>query len=207
MDLLRSAHRSARLAGLLAAAPLAAVGCGAGVDDGSPGWTVTSPDALRTARRAQLERGIAARDALSRGLFAELSEAMKSVGPAGAIDVCSEAAPRLADEIAEAHGLRIGRTAPRLRNPSNAPPAWARAVIDERGDPEEDVVVLHSDGRLGALLPIFVMEPCLRCHGAPGALADGVGEALARAYPDDRATGFADGDLRGWFWVEVPPAQ
>jgi hypothetical protein len=28
--------------------------------------------------------------------------------------------------------------------------------------------------------------------------------ALAARYPDDRATGFAPGDLRGWFWVEVP---
>ncbi|MEM1451902.1 MAG: hypothetical protein AAF726_11860 [Planctomycetota bacterium] len=36
---------------------------------------------------------------------------------------------------------------------------------------------------------------------------DGVGKALARAYPDDLATGYTEGDVRGWFWVEVPSAR
>jgi hypothetical protein len=31
-----------------------------------------------------------------------------------------------------------------------------------------------------------------------------IGATLAVAYPGDRATGFAPGDLRGWMWAEVP---
>jgi hypothetical protein len=31
-----------------------------------------------------------------------------------------------------------------------------------------------------------------------------VREELAERYPADRATGFKVGDIRGWFWVEVP---
>ncbi len=31
-----------------------------------------------------------------------------------------------------------------------------------------------------------------------------VKEVLASGYPRDEATGFAEGDLRGWFWIEVP---
>jgi hypothetical protein len=27
---------------------------------------------------------------------------------------------------------------------------------------------------------------------------------LAKTYPGDRATGFAAGELRGWFWLEIP---
>ncbi len=38
-------------------------------------------------------------------------------------------------------------------------------------------------------------------------LAEGVGERLAELYPDDRATGFAPGELRGWFWMKVPGAE
>jgi hypothetical protein len=30
--------------------------------------------------------------------------------------------------------------------------------------------------------------------------------AHAAKYPKDQATGFKEGDLRGWFWVEVPPS-
>jgi len=29
---------------------------------------------------------------------------------------------------------------------------------------------------------------------------------LAAKYPMDQATGFKEGDLRGWFWIEVPPS-
>jgi len=31
-----------------------------------------------------------------------------------------------------------------------------------------------------------------------------VREQLSTHYPDDAATGYQAGDLRGWFWVEVP---
>jgi hypothetical protein len=36
---------------------------------------------------------------------------------------------------------------------------------------------------------------CLQCHGE--ALAPEVTQALAARYPDDRATGFREGQLRG----------
>jgi hypothetical protein len=35
-------------------------------------------------------------------------------------------------------------------------------------------------------------------------LSPAVREELKERYPADQATGFKDGDLRGWFWVEVP---
>jgi len=46
-------------------------------------------------------------------------------------------------------------------------------------------------------------EPgCLACHGSE--VAEPVRAAIAERYPDDHATGFAVGDLRGALWVEVP---
>jgi hypothetical protein len=35
-------------------------------------------------------------------------------------------------------------------------------------------------------------------------IPDEVKQTLAKEYPDDQATGFEEGDLRGWFWIEVP---
>ena len=49
-----------------------------------------------------------------------------------------------------------------------------------------------------------VADGCLACHGPAEALDEEVRVALAELYPEDRATGFRSGDLRGWFWVEVP---
>jgi hypothetical protein len=101
--------------------------------------------------------------------------------------------------------VRIGRTSWKLRNPANAAPAWAEDAIAGRSS--EPTYFASDTGRLGALSPITVAEPCLKCHGSPEQLAPGVSDRLAELYPEDRATGFHDGDLRGWFWVEVPPAQ
>ena len=119
-----------------------------------------------------------------------------------AIAVCRDAAPRLAQEIGTEHGVAIGRTSWKLRNPANAAPAWAEDLVAARV--EAPRTRAHDDGRLGALLPIRVATKCLTCHGNDAALSEEVRMALADAYPEDRATGFADGDLRGWFWIEVP---
>ncbi len=121
-------------------------------------------------------------------------------GPPGAIEVCATLAPALAGEVAAEHGLALGRTSWRLRNPANRPPAWAAPLVADR--PEAEVLARLPGGGLGVLLPIRVAPACTVCHGQ--AVAPAVREALARRYPDDQATGFAPGDLRGWFWVEVP---
>jgi hypothetical protein len=48
---------------------------------------------------------------------------------------------------------------------------------------------------------------CGSCHGPERTLGPGVSARLAQRYPEDRAIGFRDGDIRGWFWVEVPNAR
>jgi hypothetical protein len=41
------------------------------------------------------------------------------------------------------------------------------------------------------------------CHGPKEQLIPEVKEQLAKLYPEDSATGFSEGELRGWFWVEL----
>jgi hypothetical protein len=45
------------------------------------------------------------------------------------------------------------------------------------------------------------------CHGGEEDLPREVVGALAEGYPQDQATGFSEGELRGWFWIEVPGAE
>ena len=120
-----------------------------------------------------------------------------------AIDVCATKAPAIAAEVARAHDVRIGRTSWKLRQTGNLPPPWTQPLVDQRVD--DECVVMSEGGTIGVLTPIRVAAACLQCHGTAADLAPGVAEALERLYPDDDATGFAAGDLRGWFWVEVPP--
>ena len=148
------------------------------------------------------ERALQARRALVGRLSTELVRAMSNGGPSAAIKVCSVKAAKIADQVGREHGLSIGRTSFQLRNPKNQPPAWAAHFVEQRVK-EPQFVELEGQ-RTGAFLPIHLNAQCLACHGPLDQLADDVQRQLAQRYPHDQATGFQDGDLRGWFWVEVP---
>ena len=136
-----------------------------------------------------------------------LAEALRDGGPGAAIAVCRDEAPKLTAEIAARNGIRLGRTSDRLRNPRNAPPAWAvpyLSAMSGKRTREVSPQVVDLGHSIGVLRPIEVRSACTSCHGAPGQLARNVKEALGRLYPSDHATGYAEGDLRGFFWAEVP---
>jgi rubrerythrin len=166
------------------------------------GWEEVDAEHLDERQNAQRGAASAAQQALFASLFAELSTAMGEGGPPAAIDVCATRAPVIAKEVSAERGVRIGRTSFKLRNPKNAPPVWADLVLDER--PEEPAYFADRSGRLGALAPIRLAASCLQCHGSNDDIATATRAALANRYKADQATGFAEGGLRGWFWVEVP---
>ena len=58
------------------------------------------------------------------------------------------------------------------------------------------------DGRSAYAEPLVIQALCLACHGT--VIAPDVQAAIAEKYPADRAIGYADGDLRGVAWVELP---
>jgi hypothetical protein len=58
--------------------------------------------------------------------------------------------------------------------------------------------------RVGVLRPIREQRICAPCHGPEEKFSARLRAELADRYPVDRATGFRDGDIRGWFWVEIP---
>ncbi len=143
-----------------------------------------------------------AKDALSTQLSQRLMSVMQFDGPAAAIDVCSKEAVTLAEAVGKEHGVKIGRTSFKLRNPANAPRDWVKPFVEKRTDTPQYVQL--EDGSLGALFPIHLKVKCLMCHGQPDDMLDVVKPQLAKLYPNDKATGFQLDQLRGWFWVEVP---
>lgn len=167
-------------------------------------WTSVAEDALDDAQKGQRATAFRAKDAMFKELSGALMGAIKAEGPAAAINVCRCEAPQVATRVSKKEGVTIGRTSFRLRNAKNTPPAWAKALVDAQA--ADNAYVAGSDGSLGLLLPIRLQAPCLTCHGDPAKIADDVRAEIERWYPDDRATGFAQGDLRGYFWIEVPRA-
>jgi hypothetical protein len=137
----------------------------------------------------------------------DLQQALKSglaEGPAEAIQVCRVTAPGIADALS-VDGIRMGRSSHKLRNPDNTAPDWVSPImqgyLDDPSGRTPRAVAL-ADDRWGYVEPIIVQPLCLACHGSE--LAVDVAAQISELYPDDRATGFAAGDLRGVFWLEFP---
>ena len=128
-------------------------------------------------------------------------------GPLDAISVCKDQAPAIAESLSP-EGIQMGRTSHRLRNPDNLAPEWVDTVLQtylgEEPGRAPRLVTLPND-RLGYVEPIATQPLCLVCHGK--SLAPDVAAHIAEAYPEDQATGFAAGDLRGVFWVEYPDTE
>ena len=145
--------------------------------------------------------------ALLQPFKAEMKQALQAglaQGPVEAIDVCRVRAPDIAAALSR-EGVRVGRSSHRLRNPNNVAPDWADEILRQYLADESTrgpVAVRLADARIGHAEPIVVQPLCLVCHGE--VLAPDLADAIASAYPEDRATGFKEGDLRGIFWVEYP---
>jgi hypothetical protein len=186
-------------------------GCGSKVDserltssgnERLPSAKSSPGDSVQPSRRLATTTAGKAKDQLAQRLTARLTEVMQSDGPVAAIRVCSQEANVIAGEVGGELGVRIGRTSQRLRNPKNTEPNWAAEWV-EQGDDQPQAKLL-DDGTTVALFPIKLQPQCVMCHGQEEELAEPVRAALTDFYPLDRATGFNIGDLRGWFWVEVP---
>jgi hypothetical protein len=187
-------------------ATLSITGCGAHQEDTAdePHWQAVKLDEMTPAQQKQLEKALAAKSALFTSLSGRLAQALSEGDPADAIAVCAKAAPQIAKDVSSEHGLSIGRTSFRLRNPDNTPPEWAEDYVANKTDKP---VYLAREGKLATLLAIRIQPLCLTCHGPKIDIDPEVQEALVREYPRDEAIGFRQGDLRGWFWVEVPAAD
>lgn len=182
----------------LALVAMALTGCGGGT---TPEWRELDPGTFTPAQQAQEAAASNAREALFNALMARVQEAMEAGGPEGAIDACKVDAPLLTAAAVEDHGIAIGRTSFLLRNPENQPPGWAAEAVAARRD--TPAYFQAADGRLGVLLPIRLQAQCTVCHGASGEIPAAVLARIAEAYPKDEAVGFAEGDLRGYFHIEV----
>lgn len=140
-------------------------------------------------------------------LKSELQSAMKKGGPVHAVEVCHVKAPQIADEVSKKHGFEMGRSSHRLRNPENAPQETVAKYLERYGkkpyqEVSEDIVAVGDDWIV--ISPIPATPLCLTCHGSPESFSSELKAALGEHYPEDQATGFQAGDVRGVMWARIP---
>lgn len=143
-----------------------------------------------------------------KSLKGTLQSSLKENGPEAAIDVCNLQALPISKAISNQSGWIVGRTALKTRNAANSPDTWELNVLNEfeqRKAAGEDLktieyseVVADGDNSVFRYMKaIPTSEVCLKCHGSN--LADSITNKINSLYPEDKATGFNLGDIRGAF--------
>lgn len=144
-----------------------------------------------------------------------LGHAMKNGGPVNAIGVCQSKAPQIADELAQKSGWEINRVSLKNRAEKGQADTWETAVLTrfdqqraQGADPAtlEFAEVVTENGqstyRYMKAIAIGEGQPCLHCHGA--AISEPIKQKLAELYPNDKATGYQAGQIRGAFSFKKP---
>lgn len=158
----------------------------------------TTSDVVDTAALQTQARDIAGQ--FTSALLPTLQNAIAEGGPENAIEVCSVRAPEIADELAAATNWSVRRVSLKARNSELAiPDSWEREVLERFENRElastpmtQSAVV---DGEYRYMQAQLAMPLCLSCHGQN--LSPEVSDALRQHYPNDLATGYREGDVRG----------
>lgn len=138
-----------------------------------------------------------------------LLSAIKAQGTTQALTFCNERAIHLTDSMANALNASVKRVSDQNRNPENAADAdelayieSAKAEIDQSGKAAPKV--FEKGGKMVGYYPIITNAMCLQCHGEAG--KDIAGETLTRIaelYPEDKAKGYGENQLRGIWVIEM----
>ncbi|MBI4754031.1 MAG: DUF3365 domain-containing protein [Betaproteobacteria bacterium] len=146
-----------------------------------------------------------------------MQDTVAEKGAAGAIPVCKEKAPTLLKQRADELGWGIRRVSLKIRNPERGTPdVWearhladfsARAAAGAKPETlEVGEVLTRADGKreFRYMRAIPVAEVCLKCHGDAATIAPDLKAELQKQYPQDQATGYSKGQIRGALTVRRP---
>ncbi len=147
-------------------------------------------------------------------LSSTLMSKIQEGGIPEAVGFCNQSALPITRKMSAYHGAEIKRTSLKIRNPQNAPTEEETEVLNRfsealaQGDSLRPVVQLEKDGRPHYYAPILTQKKCLMCHGEINReLSVAVDSIIRSKYPEDLATGFKEGDLRGMWSVTFETVQ
>ncbi len=147
-------------------------------------------------------------------LKSELVGAMKNGGPVNAVEVCHTRAPILAEQIGGEYGAMLTRVSLKNRNPTmGVPNEWQSKVLNDfemrlaNGETIDslkyvDIASVTGGQQFRMMKAIPTGGVCLTCHGEK--IAPEVQAKLIELYPNDHATGFTAGQIRGAFVYTKP---
>lgn len=135
-----------------------------------------------------------------------LLAAIREQGFADAVKFCNERAYPLTASYAT-DGIILKRTSARYRNPANQPDSLEQTILEAFQTDGSHTKLIHTPGEVHYIKPIVTQAMCLNCHGSPNTdIKPETQAALQKTYPQDKATGYAESELRG-IWHIIFPAN
>ncbi|MDD5393664.1 MAG: DUF3365 domain-containing protein [Thiothrix sp.] len=167
--------------------------------------TPATPPAPAPDKAALTEQAKAAVQALGSTLKGELEAAMTAGGPVEAMGICNTKAPEIAKAVSAEKGMEVSRVSLKSRNAkTGVANDWQTKVLNDfetRKTAGEDPATLVYSEVVGNEFRFMKAIPtgavCLKCHGTD--ISPAVTAKLTELYPQDKATGYKEGDLRGAF--------
>jgi len=149
---------------------------------------------------------------LGKALKTELKAHMKN-DPSGleALAFCSGSADAITKKVnakLPAYA-KVRRTALKVRNDKVNMPDETDVKVMKKFEEEiaakkltpKSIEVVKVGETTRIYKPLVTKKVCLKCHGSD--LSPKIAEAIKSAYPNDKATGFKEGDLRGVIVAEI----
>lgn len=142
-------------------------------------------------------------------LQAENKKAVKEGGPDAAIKVCKDIAPKMAGDLSRQHGIKLTRVSLKVRNPLlGTADEWEQKTLKQfeeriaKGEKPETLeaaeIVNEPAGKYFRYMKGIVLQSgCTSCHGTDDVVDATVKTRLKEEYPNDRATGYVAGQVRG----------
>jgi hypothetical protein len=148
-------------------------------------------------------------------LKTNLLTAIKTEGVPEAIEFCNANALELVQKLEDSMNVTIFRVSQKWRNPKDEPDSLEALMLEayqynidnnlavEPGIQEENKEVLLYTS------PIKIDNPlCLQCHGKIGdEVLNETHAKITSLYPNDNATGYELGQLRGMWSIRIPKKE
>lgn len=129
-------------------------------------------------------------------------------GIVAAVSVCSDTAQQLTKKFGDEKEIYIKRVSLKFRNPNDKPDEYEKEVLNHMAelknkgmlDKNFEYLAIETENDknfIHYMKPIFIGGECLPCHGNKDQIPLEIKEILNEKYPNDKATGYNPGDLRG----------
>lgn len=156
-----------------------------------------------------LENGASISAAAQGALGKKLIKAIQEKGPEGAISFCKVNASGITDSVAIMNNVRINRVSDKPRNQENKASDEEQGYIIAFKRQLENQVEIRpilkemANDEVYYYSPITTNAMCLQCHGTPDKeIQQPVQLALKNYYPEDKAVGYGDGEVRGMWKIQ-----